>query len=303
MGRNLLSSPPRAMPTAIDVRTLVEGIQIRSLADTRGALVRYTLPTTLDEALAYLSFFQSIFTLLNLYQVYFPEEFMRSTREIVPAEDNAYSERELEFFALIDDRLFPLPWHMLDDVLEREERNYGFPLLAVGREWWDDDLRDWPLGWLMLLWLIGEGIQDEFERRRPDVAHVIETLARKEGSIALAALEKHCSQLAGPIVQFALALRILFHETGCWFLDAYAEDVIEELDPSRESMDRLTVHAHRMIEITEQADELITWLGADPITHFKEVLTLWNLYTLGKQDNHILLASTSQPNNSPNSQQ
>jgi len=297
---NASSSPLFVMPTTLSVRALIEDLDMRSLAETSHVLERYRLPATLDDANAYLAHFHSVFTLLSLYDAYFPQEFACSTASIVPAEDAAYSEREREFFTLVDSRLFPLPWHLLDDSLTRNEREDGIVVLALGREWWDD-LRDWELGWLLLLWLIGEGVSDELEQRRPDMAQLLASLPRHEDRLALDALERHCNQLDGPLSQLPTALRILFHDTGCSFLDAWSEGELEYLDWSREDMDRLIAHAQRMAEITAQAEQFISWIEANPIAHFKEVLTLWNHYTSQTQDNHILLI-TPHPTTLPNSQ-
>jgi hypothetical protein len=55
--------------------------------------------------------------ILSLYRRYFPRQFARSTtRTQIPIQHHepGYSDRELEFFTLVDRHLFPLPEFMFD---------------------------------------------------------------------------------------------------------------------------------------------------------------------------------------------
>jgi hypothetical protein len=270
---------------------LADELGIRYLKEAEALLEDYLLPETLDEAMDYLSYLASIFTLLDLYQHYFPGEFARSTRSILPAKDAAYSEREIEFFELISNHLFPLPFHLVDDILERQERDVGFPLAAMGREWWDSDVRDWELGWQLLLWMTGEqsprDIVEAAEGRNFD-PRIFELPVRQGNRFAIEALCLHCRGLTGPLAYLPVALKMLWHDTGCWFLDITSEQV-EYLDWSREDMDRLIKQGRLYNTLTDQADTLITWIDSDPFNNFQEVIRLWNAYVLEERNSPVVL--------------
>ena len=279
----------------MSAESLGGALGIRSLEGSGAALDRYALPSTLEGALGYLNFFNSIFTLLRLFEAYFPKEFACSTKAIVPGVDEAYSEREYEFFGLIDDHLFPIPW-FLQDAMERETREYSLPIVCMGREWWNDDVGEWELGWHLLLWLTGDGevANDALTQRCPEVAPLLKRRI-KQGKLALVALEKYCSGRDGPLAFLPQALRILLHDTGCWFLDIYSEDASAYVEWTREDLDQMADHWRRATLISERADQFIEWIDADPVTHFKEVIRIWNRYIREEQDNHILLINRPQP--------
>ena len=69
------------------------------------------------EAVGQLAVWQESSRILLLYRRYFPQQFAHSTAStLIPIHQNepGYSERELEFFTLIDQHLFPLPEVMFD---------------------------------------------------------------------------------------------------------------------------------------------------------------------------------------------
>jgi len=266
-----------------------------TLAECAEKLDHYALAATLDDADTYLSFFQAVDTIHKLYEHYFPAEFARSKKSIVPALDEAYSEREREFFDLVEDRLFPLPW-FLEDTVDRDERFFSLPIVTLGREWWNDGLDDWELGWLLLLWLLEEGeAADEIRKRFPDVAAALLELPVKKGTLAFSSLERDCRRVKTPLAYLPEALNILYHDTGSWFLDIYTETTDAYIDWTQQDMDQAIVHMRRAIRTTNRADRFITWIDEDPIPRFKEVLTLWNLYCQKTADNRVSLLLLNQP--------
>jgi hypothetical protein len=272
---------------------LADELGIRFLEEAEVRLTDYLLPETTKEADEYLSHLNSIFRLLDLYQHYFPEKFAASTKKILPAKDAAYSEREYEFFELISNNLFPLPLYMVDDFLERENREYGFPLTSMGREWWNDDISYWELGWLLLLWLTEEQSPQEVMRaaKGKNLDPRIFEISVKQGKrFAIEALSLHCRKLPGPLAHLPIALKILWHDTGCWFLDISSEHM-EFLAWSRREMNRLIKHGRLFDKFTDQADQLMTWIEKDPFNNFKEVIQLWNLYVLEEQDSPVMLVN------------
>ena len=78
------------------------------------------------EAIEQLAVWQESSRILLLYRRYFPQPFAHSTASnLMPIHHNehGYSERELEFFTLVDQHLFPLPEMMFD-----EERLSSIPI-------------------------------------------------------------------------------------------------------------------------------------------------------------------------------
>jgi hypothetical protein len=271
---------------------LAAELDIGYLKEAAYCLHDYLLPETREQASDYLHYLASIFTLLDLYQHSFPREFARSKKSILPAKDAAYSERELELFELISERKFPLPYYLQDTVLGRDEREYGFPIGAFGREWWDDDLRYWDPGWRMLLWVMGEVSPEDIESSGdgfPLDPRIFELSVKQGERFATEALTLHCRTLSGALAYLAIALKILWHDTGCWFLDINPEQAHDYLDYSQDSMELLSKQGQLYGQYTGQADQLITWIESDPLENLQEVITLWNQFVLEEKDSPVML--------------
>ncbi len=91
-------------PLVVSAATAIQ--QLRSLK-----------PVSAREAVEQLAARQESSRILLLYRRYFPLQFARSTAStLIPIHDRdaSYSERELEFFRLVDEHLFPLPEIMFD---------------------------------------------------------------------------------------------------------------------------------------------------------------------------------------------
>jgi hypothetical protein len=88
------------------------------------------------EAVEQLAVWQESSRILLLYRRYFPQQFARSSADTrIPIHPNeaGYSERELEFFNLVDQLLFPLPEVMFD-----MDRLPSIPLYPQGIDWEDE---------------------------------------------------------------------------------------------------------------------------------------------------------------------
>jgi hypothetical protein len=300
----MLSSPRRAthaMPSTKNgletVAKLIKATGIQDLAATVGWLQEYQLPATNVEAESYLEFWRSVLTLRALYATTFPQDFARSKKSFIPGRHAAYSRQEQEFFTLVDRRRVPLSWWIFD-ASEREERQYGMPVMVEGLDWWDEDASDWKLGWQLLLWLLGEmdaqeilagGRYSSYRKTPPEVDPALFETPVVQGELDLQALEARCREIKGPLRYLPQALRMLFHNTGTEILDNTPDMDVGLVEWSAESL-ALFAEDHRQArEINEQADSLVEWIGDDPSTRFKEVITLWNSYTKEKPQQQKLM--------------
>ncbi len=73
------------------------------LVDPVALLRPYRVAVTVREALAYLEGIVAPLRLLALYKHFFPEEFAASKAQAFPAGGALYSDREVEFFQLINE--------------------------------------------------------------------------------------------------------------------------------------------------------------------------------------------------------
>lgn len=281
------------------VEKLIKASGILCLAGTVAWLREYQLPATNDEAETYLEFWRSVLNMRELYAAYFPREFSRSKKSFIPQRDAAYSSQEQEFFTLVDRRIVPLSWWLFDDY-SREERHYGMPLLAEGLDWWDEDSSEWKLGWQLLLWLIGEMEAQEildggrayspaYGKNPPDLDGDLFEIPVAAGQLDMEALEVRCRQIKGPLRYLPQALKMLFHATGTSILDNTPDMDPGFVEWSAENLDLYGEDHRQAREINAQADSLIEWIGKDPSTRFKEVITLWNSYTKEKPPQQKLL--------------
>jgi len=88
--------------------------------------------TSAQDAVTQLGVWADATHLLQLYHRFFPDEFARSTASVaIPYEggEPLYSEREIEFFRLVDTRLFPLA-ELFDDT-----RLPFIPICPLGVDW------------------------------------------------------------------------------------------------------------------------------------------------------------------------
>ena len=88
--------------------------------------------TSAQDAVTQLGVWADATHLLQLYHRFFPDEFARSTASVAIPYVNGeplYSEREIEFFRLVDERLFPLS-DPFDDV-----RFPFIPICPLGVDW------------------------------------------------------------------------------------------------------------------------------------------------------------------------
>ena len=78
---------------------------------------------------------------------------------IFPGPTANYSQREVNFFCLVDEHYFPLPITFLPEDLEGSRRlTANIPIASMGFDLdADEQYEELPFGWKLLLYLLGEG--------------------------------------------------------------------------------------------------------------------------------------------------
>jgi hypothetical protein len=262
-----------------------------------GELLRaYIVPATPVQALLFLSRTVQPVKLLALYQHYFPEEMAASSARMAPDEAEAYSPAEIEFFRLVNNRLFPLDEYLLWCMTEDEfadERTEGrvmrVPVTPVGLEWWDQDPKDFRVGWQFLITLfhtiVVEGLGYDLSDTQLDSSlyQEIDEMNGEGLELTEERLTSACEGLKEPLCWLPLAIEMISHETGCAWLDA--DDQYHELVASwnRKEIDWLASEWKECKEIDAKVYALLDWLdggnedaaGAGDVGHMREVLALW----------------------------
>lgn len=113
-------------------------------------LAAHRVPLTVAGALAMLEALRGSVTLLALYARYFPAEYKASVARRFVLGPEVYSPAELEFFSLVDERLFPLAYWFIEGVgVEQKRGLYDGELIT-----WGGDIEErepmvplWPCGY------------------------------------------------------------------------------------------------------------------------------------------------------------
>ena len=176
---------------------LTAGLADPALTSLSGVIDRLTwqsLPPTLIGVVGALRGLYDERELLVLYALYFPDDYRRSQLRGELIEGELHSPKEIEFFELVSERLFPLPvdWIKAVYLAEGEERLFWIPFvpqgLAINQHYFF--LSEMPLSWRLLFFLMGyvSGIG-----LAPEDADLEEALVRlpiaRQGEDALERLE------------------------------------------------------------------------------------------------------------------
>ena len=261
----------------------VVGEDIRKVADWLG---QFRLPLELEEASTYLERLLQRTTLLTLYQHYFPTEWQTSSststncRQLTTTTrlGRGCTQAEIDFLELVDEQLFPIAIDWYQEVVWDGEFLTNVPVYTRDLDWWDGDVSDLDLGWQLLLVLTGNAESFSLKSQDPAllqlVAAQIRTNDRDSRGGYPQTLNGLCRQAKTPLKYLPLALDIIDHDTGCVMIDAHGEAPIEAAWDI-ESFDWLIAENKEAERIWHQAEQLISWLEAEPLKHFREVINLW----------------------------
>ncbi len=240
-----------------------------AFGQTLTRLKRYRFHSA-DDALESLAIWRERLTLMRLYQKYFPAEFARSKKKVAPSFDTGagYSDREIEFLGLVNQRLFPIL--IPEDDLLRDERFPGIPLDTRAVEWYDYDgfesLR-WPIQAFVAL--IG-GINAEWWSEHFPAAPAI-----LEGARDWERFKRLCRRAGGIFAAAPLALEVMSYSTANVFVDSTSDMGVPDTEWSERALSYLMVQWREAQALFARFDGLVDQLERDPaaLIHLTE---LWN---------------------------
>ena len=198
-------------------------------------LISFKLPLTVREGLLYLTDLNQKTVLLALYQHYFPNQWASSIVDFLhcSTKDSLYSDREIEFLTLVNDRLFPIG--EVENFLDRDERILEIPLYPQNTDWYDVELEQLISTEQFLISVLGCGY--ELVDWEIMFGFIPEKLLSNE-QISWQKLKQLCRLQIAPLSYLYDVLSLIDHSTGCIWLDIVYENY-ECLIWNRESVDYL----------------------------------------------------------------
>ena len=234
------------------------------------------LPMTADSAYTYLYHRQETAQLLAIYQSYFPNEFpaewSSDQEKLLPKDEASYSEAEIKCLELIEERLFPFAFEYLTMCADEGERLSTIPLYPYGMDLWSRSFSDFDLGWQILISIY----EPQLSELDGPLALITGQAKRPASGFPLANLEVLCQRQEVPLLYLPIALLRLDHSTENAFLDTTDEMPCEDMFWCEEDVALLAEHWKQAQTIMDQTDALSEWLSADPESHTRKVVDLWN---------------------------
>ncbi|MBI5031616.1 MAG: hypothetical protein HZB51_13895 [Chloroflexi bacterium] len=219
------------------------------------------------QAIAQLAVWQESSHILQLYRRYFPQEFARSTTStVVPIHQGepCYSERELEFFRLIDQRLFPLP-----EVMYDMERLPSIPLYPQGIDW-EDERENLRLSLRAAMALVSDDDSMLWEAWLP--VNLRPALGERNWEL----FDELCRRSRGLAVRFPLLLEFVGLDTGNAWLDSNWECCWENYPWEESAMEYLRKEWRKAKRIFAQLNPLLDRMDQHPRYWLKQLVKLWN---------------------------
>lgn len=248
----------------------------------------YWVPDTVPSALTYLRGLIAPLRLLALYKHYFPDEFAASKASTTLADNQVYTDAEIDFLRLVDSRLFPLADHAISYYVEEwvdeypdpserpDPREFPIPVWPTGLMDWEEANRAYfRAGMRFLMEMVApayeyvdDPLADELEAARelnlwgrsPDGDQRLD-------EVKLHALLVMHPRKYKPLRALPKALDMLSRDTDCVFLDAYQD---EALGPSIEAfwgiedMEWLILEHKKAQEYEAEVNKFLDWLEAKP---------------------------------------
>lgn len=219
------------------------------------------------EAVEQLAVWQESSRILLLYRHYFPHQYTRSTAStVVPVLENerGYSEREIEFFNLVDQHLFPLPEMMFD-----AERLSSIPIYPQGTDG-EDEPENLRLSLRAAMALVSEDDGMFWEAWLPP------HLRPESGERDWDRFAAQCREARGLAVRFPLLIELVGHDTGNMWLDTSWETSWEEYPWEEAAMEFLKREWRQAQRIFAQLNPLMDQMDKHPRYWLQRLVKLWN---------------------------
>ncbi len=226
-----------------------------------------------SQAAEFLGMLDSTVDLLCLFQHYFPAQFQQAMQQRVPflpEKGESYSGLELQFFKLVDEHLFPLPFDVVSgDPFDDRVYVFRIPVLPFGIDVDCSGYDELDLGWLLLFYLLGTLEEQDlraYAQLREDT--LLQQIPRTGlGEVSRSLLELRCQAQGGPIAYLPQAVAMALNDTGTIWLDASMEEPIDDAFWTRTDVDELSRQYLLALDIAEKAASFAAWLEEDPLRH------------------------------------
>jgi len=205
--------------------------------------------------------------ILQLYRQYFPQQFARSTASTsipIHQDERGYSERELEFFRLVDEHLFPLPEMMFD-----MERLSSIPIYPQGVDW-EDERESMRLSLRAAMALVSEDDGMLWEAWLP--SH----LRPERGERDWDRLAETCRNAKGLAVRFPLLLDLVALNTSNLWLDQNWECCCDDYPWEEMAVEYLKKEWRKAQRIFAQLNPLLDHMDKHPRYWLRRLVKLWN---------------------------
>jgi hypothetical protein len=205
--------------------------------------------------------------ILRLYRKYFPQPFARSTASTsipIHQDERGYSERELEFFRLVDEHLFPLPEMMFD-----MERLSSIPIYPQGVDW-EDERENMRLSLRAAMALVSDDDGMLWEAWLPP------HLRPERGERDWDRLAEMCRNAKGLAKRFPLLLDLVALNTGNLWLDQNWECYCDDYPWEEMAVEYLKKEWRKAQRIFAQLNPLLDRMDKHPRYWLKRFVNLWN---------------------------
>ena len=205
--------------------------------------------------------------ILQLYRKYFPQQFAHSTASTsipIHHDERGYSERELEFFHLVDEHLFPLP-EMMFDV----ERLSSIPIYPQGVDW-EDEREDMRLCLRVAMALVSDDDGMLWESWLPP------HLRPERGERDWDCFAEMCRHAKGLARRFQLLLDLAALSTGNLWLDSNWEFCCDDYPWEEMAVEYLNKEWRKAQRIFAQLNPLLDHMDKHPRYWLRRLVRLWN---------------------------
>lgn len=234
-----------------------------------------TFPRNVVEAMQWLEKKRGYSEFLLLYLQLFPSEFATSEASIEIEEAWSYSPREIEFFYLVDERLFPLNIDFLSDVGANGERvDVIYPIPYETPWWYEPEVLS--IGWQVLRLFAGVEATQQMRAQLvviPGLGEdLLAALLTLPGKLTMPAdrYVAHICQCceadpSSPLRDLGLALALLLQRTGNPWLDTDSDNefLYEGYWWTLEHVKEMAADYRAAQAIEQRVRTLVAWLEAD----------------------------------------
>jgi hypothetical protein len=230
----------------------------------------YQIPQTVKEGIWYLEELSEQITYLTLYKELFPIEWSSSKTPLRQhSYPSVYSDIEIEFLELVNERLFPLEW--LEDFRGCTERYTEVTISPQNIDWWEMSLEEFSFTEQFLLSIIGHG------HPKADWILYFGFVPKKLLTVERIDWEKLsllCQQIASPLSLLYDVISIIDHSTECIWLDTTHQDYVS-FDWNQEVLRYLAQQWQVCQTYCQKMTQFSEWLESS-VDHRKQVIKLWN---------------------------